>query len=132
MNVSAPGNADRHPLAARLAAGPYVAAPDNAERQLDDWLSEIEPAQSAAIEMLLGHANARDILLGIAEFSPYLFDLARADATRLTRLLSCDPDSHLASLIDGTAQAVLAASGESDVAHLLRSALQNHDQGRRW
>jgi glutamate-ammonia-ligase adenylyltransferase len=120
MNASAPGNADRHPLAARFTAAPYVSAPDNAARRLGDWLSEIEPAQSAAIEMLLGHANARDILLGIAEFSPYLFDLARADAARLTRLLSCDPDSHLASLIDGTAQAVWAASGESDVAHLLR------------
>ena len=39
---------------------------------------------------------------GSREFSPFLFDLVRADATRLIRLLSCDPDQHLAALIEKT------------------------------
>jgi glutamate-ammonia-ligase adenylyltransferase len=63
MNASAPGNAERHSLAARLIAGPYVSAPDKAEQRLGDWLREIEPAQSAALDALLEHANAK-ILLG--------------------------------------------------------------------
>jgi [glutamine synthetase] adenylyltransferase / [glutamine synthetase]-adenylyl-L-tyrosine phosphorylase len=121
MNASAPGNAERHrPLAARFVEGPYVAAPDEAEQRLGDWLSGLEPAQSAAIDALLDHPNAKKILLGIAEFSPYLFDLVRADAARLTRILSCDPESHLASVMEETSRAVWSAAGESEAMHLLR------------
>src|SRR5215813_13878905 len=121
MNASAPGNAERHhQLAARFVEWPYVAAPDEAEQRLGDWLSGLEPAQSAALDLLLGHANAKKILLGICEFSPYLFDLVRADAARLTRILACDPESHLSSLIEDTARAVWSAPGETEVTHLLR------------
>ena len=121
MTASAPGNAERHrPLAARFVEGPHVAAPDTAEQRLGDWLSELEPAQSAAIDALLDHAHARNILLGISAFSPYLFDLVRADAARLTRILSCDAESHLTALIDVTSRAVWSASGEADAMHLLR------------
>jgi glutamate-ammonia-ligase adenylyltransferase len=120
MNSSAPVNAERQPLAARFASGPHVSASSDADRHLRDWLAELEPEQSAALDELLDHPFAKSILLGIIEFSPYLFDLARADATRLIRLLSCDPEQHLASLIEKTSSEVLAASGETDVMHLLR------------
>jgi len=121
MNSSAPGNAERHsPLAARFVEGPHVAAPDKAEQRLGDWLSELEPAQSAAIDGLLDHANAKKILLGISEFSPYLFELVRSDPSRLARLLSCDPESHLSALIEATSSAVWAAADEPEVMHLLR------------
>jgi len=82
MNSSAPGNAEGHRLAARFAAAPYVSAPSNAEQRLKDWLAELEPEQSAAIDEWLDRPHAKSILLGIAEFSPYLFDLIRADAAR--------------------------------------------------
>jgi len=120
MNASATGNAERHPLAARFVAGPYVSAPDKAEQRLGDWLSELGPAQSTAVNALLDHAYAKKILLGLAEFSPYLFDLVRADAARLIRILACDPESHLGALIENTSQAVWSAPGEAEVAHLLR------------
>jgi glutamate-ammonia-ligase adenylyltransferase len=120
MNSSAPVNAERQPLAARFASGPHVSASSDADRHLRDWLAELEPEQSAALDELLEHPFAKSILLGIIEFSPYLSDLARADATRLIRLLSCDPEPHLASLIEKTSSEVLAASGETDVMHLLR------------
>lgn len=83
MNPSAPGSADRHHLAARFVDGPHVAASDNAEQRLTDWLAELEPAQSAALDELLDCPFARPILLGLAEFSPFLFDLVRADPSRL-------------------------------------------------
>jgi [glutamine synthetase] adenylyltransferase / [glutamine synthetase]-adenylyl-L-tyrosine phosphorylase len=121
MNASAPGNADRHRgLAAWFVAGPHVSVSFSAEQRLTDWLAELPSTQSAALAELLEPPFARTILLGIAEFSPYLFDLARADAARLIRLLSCDPESHLAALIENTSRAVLAAGGEADVMHLLR------------
>ncbi|WP_029082345.1 bifunctional [glutamine synthetase] adenylyltransferase/[glutamine synthetase]-adenylyl-L-tyrosine phosphorylase [Bradyrhizobium sp. th.b2] len=120
MNAAAPGNADRHRLAARFADGPHVAVSVSADQRLTDWFAELEPAQSAALAVLLEHPFARDILRGIAEFSPYLFELARTDPARLIRILSCDPESHLADLIETTSREVLAAGSEADVMHLLR------------
>ena len=120
MISSAPGNAEKRILAARFVDGPHVSAPDKAEQRLNDWLAELEPAQSAAIDQLTDHPHAKHILLGIAEFSPYLFDLMRADAARLKRLLACDPESHLEALIEKTSREMLVASGETDVMHLLR------------
>src|SRR5260221_14744154 len=120
MNSSAPGNAERLELAARFVGGPHVSASSNAEQIFGDWLSELEPEQSAALDALLEHPFAKTILAGIAEFSPYLFDLVRADAARLIRLLKCDPERHLTSLIEKTTREVFAAAGETDVMHLLR------------
>ncbi|MBN8986766.1 MAG: bifunctional [glutamine synthetase] adenylyltransferase/[glutamine synthetase]-adenylyl-L-tyrosine phosphorylase [Rhizobiales bacterium] len=120
MNSSAPGNAEGQGLATRFVDGPFVSASSNAEQVLNDWLSDLEPAQSAALDALLEQPFARRILLGIAEFSPYLFDLVRADAARLIRLLTCDPESHLAALIANTGHDVFNAPGETDVMHLLR------------
>src|SRR5882757_7800443 len=107
-------------LASRFVSGPHIAASSNAEQRLGNWLAELEPQQAAEIGAWLDRPPARAILLGIAEFSPYLFDLIRADAARLIRVLACDPEQHLALLIENTARDVLAASGETDVMHLLR------------
>ena len=107
-------------LAAQFVSGPHVTASSTAEHRLKDWLAELEPAQAAEIGAWLDRPPARAILLGIAEFSPYLFDLARADAARLIRLLACDPEPHLHALIEKTSRDVLAAAGEADVMQLLR------------
>jgi glutamate-ammonia-ligase adenylyltransferase len=107
-------------LAGRFVAGPHVSAPDRAERILRDWLAELEPAQSAVIDALLDHSFAKTILLGIVEFSPYLFDLIRVDAARLIRLLRCEPEAHLASLIATTSREVVDAPDEAEAMRLLR------------
>ncbi len=57
---------------------------------------------------------------GIAEASPYLFDLARADAARLIRLLDCEPELHLAGLIESTCAEISALASEADAMHRLR------------
>jgi len=107
-------------LGARFVDGPHVPAPDKAEQILKGWLADLEPAQAAELAELLAHARARTILLGIVEFSPYLFDLVRADAARLIRLLKCEPETHLASLIEAVSREVFVASTEADVMCLLR------------
>jgi hypothetical protein len=53
MTSSADDGADRHCLAARFVDGPHVSAPDQAEQRLIDWLTDLEPAQSAALDDLL-------------------------------------------------------------------------------
>jgi glutamate-ammonia-ligase adenylyltransferase len=119
MTSSAKGDADQ--LAARFVDGPHVSAPDIAEQRLTDWLTGLAAGQAAAIDDLLGRFPlTRTILLGIAEASPYLFDLVRADGARTVRVLQCEPELYLAHLIENTRREVLDASAESDVMQLLR------------
>src|SRR5258705_5115077 len=123
MNSAAKADADQHGLRGRFVDGPHVAAPDQAEQRLADWLTHLATEQAAGIADLVARfPRARTILLGIAEFSPYLFDLVRADAARLIRLLACDPEAHLAQLIERTSRDVSAAPNEADVMQLLRRA----------
>jgi glutamate-ammonia-ligase adenylyltransferase len=120
MKHSAPGLADHQMLAARFVTGPHVLAPDKAEQSLANWLADLVPEQSAAIAALNATPLVRTILLGLAEFSPYLFDLIRDDPERLLRLMACDPESHLAALIESTSQEALAAASEAEIMRLLR------------
>jgi [glutamine synthetase] adenylyltransferase / [glutamine synthetase]-adenylyl-L-tyrosine phosphorylase len=121
MTSSAKGGADHQRLVARFVEGPHVSAPDRAERLLADWLAGLAPEQSAAIGDLVVNRFAKTILLGIAEASPYLFDLIRADAARLIRLLESGPETHLMRLIEKTGVEVVAASGEAEAMQLLRA-----------
>src|SRR6266702_2575817 len=108
-------------LAARFVDGPHVSAPDQAEQQLADWLTDLAPVQAAAIDGLIARFPlAKTILLGIAEASPYLIDLVRADSARAIRLLESEPEAHLARLIEKSWRDVSAASSEADVMALLR------------
>ncbi|WP_315833842.1 bifunctional [glutamine synthetase] adenylyltransferase/[glutamine synthetase]-adenylyl-L-tyrosine phosphorylase [Bradyrhizobium prioriisuperbiae] len=121
MISPAKGDADASILAARLVSVPYLSAPDAALRRFDDWLGDVTPEQAASIRALFErYPNAKTIFAGIAEASPYLFDLVRIDAERVTRLLVCEPDDRLATLIEGTAAAIAHADSEADVMQLLR------------
>jgi glutamate-ammonia-ligase adenylyltransferase len=121
MTSSAKGDADRHCLAARFVEGPRLFAAVEAEQRLAGWLADVAPEQASAIRDLADRFPRLGVILeGIAEASPYLFDLMRADAQRLIRLLDCDPESYLAGLIERTSLAVAVAPDEAEVMQLLR------------
>jgi len=120
VRESAESNVKSTALVARFREGPLVLAPDRTKQVLGEWLAELKPDEAAAIDELLDQRFAKTILFGIAEFSPYLFDLVRADAARLIRLLRCEPDAHLASLIEMMSREVFAASSETEAMRLLR------------
>jgi glutamate-ammonia-ligase adenylyltransferase len=121
MISPATGDADQLPLAARFAAGPRLFAPAVAAQRLADWLSDLAPEQAAAIRAIAAQfPNADIILQSIAEASPYLFDLIRADPVRLVRLLRTEPEQGLAALIEQTTAAVAAAATEADAMQSLR------------
>ncbi|WP_159009785.1 bifunctional [glutamine synthetase] adenylyltransferase/[glutamine synthetase]-adenylyl-L-tyrosine phosphorylase [Bradyrhizobium sp. S69] len=121
MSPSASDTADQRCLAARLVDGPRLSAPLEAERRLAGWLADLDQGQAAAIsQRTTQFPRARELLLGIAEASPYLFDLMRADAARAIRLFDCDPDRHLAQLIEDTSRDVQAAAAEAEVMQRLR------------
>src|SRR5207248_4066755 len=60
------------------------------------------------------------IFHGLAEASPYLFDLLRADASRTIRVLLCNPVQHLAQLLENAERDVFAAQRETEVMQRLR------------
>jgi len=108
-------------LAARFVDGPRLSDPDKAGQRLTEWRSGLAAEQAAAIDdILVRFPLAKTILLGIAEASPYLFDLVRADSARAIRLLECEPERYLAHLIDNTRREVLQAPGEPDMMQWLR------------
>jgi len=122
MISSAKGDADRASLASRLVDGPKVFAPAETARRLDDWLSDLTPEQSGAIRAVAGEfPRVQSILLGIAESSPYLFDLMRADADRVLRLFRGNPEDRLARLIADMTETVAAAGDEAEAMRLLRA-----------
>jgi [glutamine synthetase] adenylyltransferase / [glutamine synthetase]-adenylyl-L-tyrosine phosphorylase len=125
MAIRGNGDANVEPtaLAARFVDGPRVSSPDKAEQLLKDWLADLAPGPASEMEGLLARfPKAKTIFLGIAEASPYLFDLLRADAARTSRVLICEPERHLARLIETTGRGVWAAASEADAMQLLRRA----------
>src|SRR5579871_2755002 len=121
------GNRDASVGAASLAAsfvtGPHLSDSDGAERRLSDWLSDLSIGQASEFDNLFERfPHARQIFAGIAEASPYLFDLIRIDADRALKLLQSEPWSHLARLIEESGQSVRAASSEAQAMHILRRA----------
>jgi glutamate-ammonia-ligase adenylyltransferase len=121
IRASTEANVKSTALAARFVSGPHVSDVEGAKQRLADWLSDLAPEQVAKIDDLKARFPlAETILCGIAEASPYLFDLVRADGARALRLLGCKPERHLAELIERTRREVWAAATEADVMQLLR------------
>jgi glutamate-ammonia-ligase adenylyltransferase len=108
-------------LAAQFVSGPELFDPAEAERRFDGWLTELAPEQASALRAIVDqYPHARAILFAIAEASPYLFDLLRADARRALRVLQGDPDAALRDLIARGGEHVAAATSEADVMIALR------------
>ena len=114
-------NVDALSLAACFVSGPYLSNSNDAQQRLAAWLSDLAFDQVSELESLFERfPRARQIFAGIAEASPYLFDLVRADAARALTLLQSEPRSHLAQLIEETRQGVGIASSEAQAMQLLR------------
>lgn len=107
-------------LSTRVSESPRLRASDDAARRFLAWLDDIVADLSAALRVLADeNLHLQNTLHGIAESSPYLFDLMRADPERLSRLLRADPDRHIAELIAGVSQASALAS-DADIMQRLR------------
>jgi [glutamine synthetase] adenylyltransferase / [glutamine synthetase]-adenylyl-L-tyrosine phosphorylase len=121
MNGSATAGADSQSLAARFVTGPQLFAPDDARQRLVGWLEDLAPEQREAIDAICAaHPLTRTIFESIAEASPYLFDLIRADPARSLRLLTSDPDQHITKLLSDVRSGVAAAPDDATVMRLLR------------
>ena len=100
-------------LAAALKTAPKLSEPKQARARVDAWLGEIaRTAAGKALRLLLtGKGKLGDTVAAVAEASPYLWDLIRADAARFLAILNTDPESHF---VDAIAHAESAADAASD------------------
>ncbi len=119
-------------LAALIAAAAAPPAWRQARAQLDEWLGEI--ARSAAGKTLksLLAADARPadakarapalagMIAEIADGSPYLWDLIRAEPERFLGVLEADPEAHFATLIAAVDRAGLTEADEGAMMRALR------------
>src|SRR5262249_38417447 len=60
------------------------------------------------------------LLAGLADGSPYLWELAAAEPARLLTLLNAKPDAHFAELLAVTAKSVGDSADEAEAMRLLR------------
>jgi [glutamine synthetase] adenylyltransferase / [glutamine synthetase]-adenylyl-L-tyrosine phosphorylase len=121
MTLSAADSADDRSLAARFVTGPQLFSPDEAERRLSGWLNDLPAGQRSAFDDICAASpQARTILTSIAEASPYLFDLIRADAARALRVLGADPDRRIAELVAGIRTDMTTAADDAAAMQLLR------------
>ena len=94
-------------LAAAIADAPQLADRKAAQARVAEWLGEHRPQRPPARRsrrLLAGAPKVEALLAGLADGSPYLWELVTAEPARLLALLQSDPDAHLADLLANTAR----------------------------
>ncbi|HZC56714.1 MAG TPA: bifunctional [glutamine synthetase] adenylyltransferase/[glutamine synthetase]-adenylyl-L-tyrosine phosphorylase [Xanthobacteraceae bacterium] len=86
------------------------------------WLASVEPTtvREALTALVRDYPPLEQVLDGVAEAAPFLWDLIQADAVRFVRLLEGDPDDVLAALIGDARSAAAAAAAPAEVMRILR------------
>ena len=87
-------------LADGLVDAPRLSAPAQARRRLGELLKS---SSAAELKPELERGRTRDVLLGLADHSPYLWALVQEDPARLVRLLGRPPGESLDALVQALA-----------------------------
>jgi [glutamine synthetase] adenylyltransferase / [glutamine synthetase]-adenylyl-L-tyrosine phosphorylase len=109
-------------LARRIVAAPLLSSAAAAHARVEEWLAEVAgtAAGRALARLLADHPTVKTLVAALADGSPYLFDLARADCERLLALLVSEPERRFRELIAEAARMIAAAGDEAEVMRLLR------------
>jgi len=101
-----------------LVRAPALSDAAAAQARLSRWLDDAEDSADAAA--LRRHFDQNELLsrliASIAEASPFLWDLVRADSRRVLRFIESDPEAELSGLLARAAAG--AASGGDDAAFM--------------
>ncbi|MEJ0076044.1 MAG: bifunctional [glutamine synthetase] adenylyltransferase/[glutamine synthetase]-adenylyl-L-tyrosine phosphorylase [Alphaproteobacteria bacterium] len=112
-------------LATAIRQAPRLSAAKAARARVDEWLGEIaHTAPGKALKELLAASKPTklgDIVASIAEASPYLWDLIRADPVRFAAILEAEPEPCFASVL-ADARSAGEAGSEADAMRTLRRA----------
>src|SRR4051795_8150200 len=112
-------------LAAAVTKAPRLTAPKEARARVNEWLDEIaRTAPGKTLKQLLAapkQGKIGDLVASIAEASPYLWDLIRADPARFAAIIESEPEERFASVLAHARRAV-DATAEADAMRILRRA----------
>jgi [glutamine synthetase] adenylyltransferase / [glutamine synthetase]-adenylyl-L-tyrosine phosphorylase len=110
---------DERSLAGRIVDAPH---PSDAKASLDHWLKDVAATASgkSVATLLASSPKAKALIAGLAEYSPYLWDLANSDTARLLALLQSEPEARFAALLAEAAAAIDATEDEAEAMRLLR------------
>jgi glutamate-ammonia-ligase adenylyltransferase len=111
-------------LAVRIVEAPFLNASAIAatDAKIEDWFAQMgaEPEARGLRQVFAAAPKARELIAGLCEYSPYLWDLVRADPDRILRLLCGDPESQFQSLLAYNIGALTRIEGEADAMRSLR------------
>jgi glutamate-ammonia-ligase adenylyltransferase len=108
-------------LARRLARAPNLSQPEAARARVADWLATLPDAQAETLRRTGRELPLLMALIeGIADGSPYLWDLLVADPARFLSLVAADPDERLAALFAWTLAETARATDDAGAMTLLR------------
>ncbi len=109
-------------LVRRIVCAPGVSDPEKTRARVAAWLDSIAATEAGASlrRLLADHPPAAALIEGVAEGSPFLWDIIEADPGRLLAVLEADPDTRLRARLAETALALAACSEEAEVMRLLR------------
>lgn len=114
--------ADEKTLAAAVSEAPRLTDAKEARARLAEWLAEVGgKAPGKTLKRMIADAPRLEALLaGLADGSPYLWQLATSDPARLVKILAANPGRHFGELVSKTAASVAKAADETKVMRLLR------------
>jgi glutamate-ammonia-ligase adenylyltransferase len=109
-------------FAERVTTAPVLSDPDAAHARVASWLAEHAGKSAAGTlsRLFAEHSKVRALLAGVAEGSPYLWDLAQAEPGRLLTILTSDPERHFDDILARAARAIAATMDEAETMRLLR------------
>jgi glutamate-ammonia-ligase adenylyltransferase len=102
----------------RLTQAPPLADARRAKKKLTDLAERARESEAAALLSLLGQGRLRDLLLALADHSPFLWQLAVTDPVRLYRLVTSTPEASHRTLV----------TDQADLFRRLRSGSVSRDE----
>ena len=109
------------PLWRRLGAAPHLYDARHAGSRLADFLAM---PGGAELQSLANEPGVRALLLALADHSPFLWQLATANASRLMRCLETSPTGCLETCLAALEETSGQASSEAAIMRALRLAKQ--------
>ncbi len=109
-------------LAGQIVTAPLLADRACAQACVADWLSEIDGSSDGQVlrRIAAEHGNLSELMAGLAEWAPHLWDLLRADVARAVRILTRHPQAHLDALLTQASHAIAASEDEASAMRALR------------
>jgi glutamate-ammonia-ligase adenylyltransferase len=108
-------------LAARIRRAPVCSTQAETSETFAGWLAALESDAAQRLRVIT-KAQPKVVALfdGIAQGSPYLWDLTCADPERLLRVLDADPDRYFPALLDNVMQAIRSGADDAAAMRALR------------